>query len=136
MYPPPERGRFQWDLISHLSLNYSSLASIEVLQRVLILYDWSNQEQNTRRINGIKNIEIESVERIRKGAILRGLEINLTVHEDQYRSTSDIHLFGMVLHHFFSMYAAINCFVLTKVNCHPSNKVLKWEPLVGENSPI
>ncbi len=136
MYPPPERGRFQWDLISHLSLNYSSLASLEVLHRVLSLYDWSNDEQNSRRVNGIQNIDIESVERIRKGAILRGLEISLTVHEDRYRSISDIHLFGMVLHHFFSMYAAINCFVLTKVNCHPSNKVLKWEPLVGENSPI
>jgi type VI secretion system protein ImpG len=136
MLEPPERKRFQWDLISHLSLNYSSLTSLDVLKRLLNLYDWTDDEQNRRRIDGLKKINVESVERVRKGALMRGLEIQLTVHEDSFRSTSDIHLFGMVLHHFFSMYASVNCFVKTRMICHPSNKELTWEPLLGENSPI
>ena len=136
MLEPPERARFQWDLISHLSLNYNSLTNKENLQRMLTLYDWTNNEQNRRRIEGIKDIEVKAVDRIKRGALMRGLDIKLTLHEDHYRSKPDIYLFGQILHHFFSMYVAMNCFVQTRVLCHPSNEELTWEPLVGENSPI
>ena len=136
MLPPPERSRFHWELISHLSLNYSSLASLSVLKRLLGLYDWTNHQQNKKRIEGITKIEIKPVERFSKGALMRGLEVNLTLVEDNYRSISDIHLFGNILHNFFSMYSAVNSFVQTRVYCHPSNKELTWEPLPGENSPL
>ncbi len=136
MLEPPEKSRFQWNLISHLSLNYDSIVNKETLQRLLGLYDWSHNEQNKRRIEGIKDIEVKAVDRIRRGALMRGLDIRLTLHEDHYRSIPDIYLFGQVLHHFFSMYAAMNCFIQTRILCHPSNEELVWEPLVGENSPI
>ena len=103
---------------------------------MLTLYDWTNNEQNRRRIEGIKDIEVKAVDRIKRGALMRGLDIKLTLHEDHYRSKPDIYLFGQILHHFFSMYVAMNCFVQTRVLCHPSNEELTWEPLVGENSPI
>lgn len=136
MLEPPESARFQWHLISHLSLNYNSITDLDTLKRLLSLYDWSNSEQNRRRIDGIKNIEIRAVDRIRRGALMRGLDIRLTLHEDHYRSVPDIYLFGQVLHHFFSMYAAMNCFIQTRVLCHPSNQEIVWQPLLGENSPI
>jgi len=136
MLEPPESARFQWNLISHLSLNYNSITDLDTLKRLLSLYDWSNSEQNKRRIEGLKDIEVKAVDRIRRGALMRGLDIRLTMHEDHYRSKSDIYLFGQVLQHFFSMYAAMNCFIQTRVLCHPSNEEIVWEPLVGENSPI
>ena len=133
---PPMRKRFQWELISHLSLNYSSLVSLDVLKRVLRLYDWSGEEQNHRRIDGIRSIECEPIEKIRRGALMRGMEIRLTLHEENYRSLADMRLFGRVLQYFFSMYAAINCFVQIRVLCHPSNQEFVWQPLFGENAPI
>ena len=136
MLEPPRRERFQWDLISHLSLNYNSLADKDTFKCVLKLYDWSQDEQNRRRIDGVKEIKVQSVDRIRRGALMRGLDIWLTIHEDHYRSIADIYLFGQVVHHYFSMYAAMNCFVQTRVVCHPSNEEIVWEPLIGENSPI
>lgn len=136
MLEPPERARFQWELISHLSLNYNSLTNRENLQRLLSLYDWTNNEQNRRRIDGIRDIKVQAVDRIKRGALMRGLDIRLTLHEDHYRSKADIYLFGQILHHFFSMYAAMNCFIQTRVLCHPSNEEMMWEPRVGENSPI
>ena len=136
MLEPPERARFQWDLISHLSLNYSSLANKDTLQRLLRLYDWSQSEQNRRRIDGIKEVEVNAVDRIKRGALMRGLDMKLILHEDHYRSKADICLFGQVLHHFFSMYAAMNCFIQTRILCHPSNEEIVWEPLLGENTPI
>ncbi len=133
---PPERERFQWELISHLSLNYSTFTSLDTLRRVLSLYDWSGDEQNRLRIEGLRDIEVEPVERVRRGALMRGLDIRLTLHEDHYLSRDDIHLFGSVLHHFFSMYAVVNCFVQTRVVCHPSNREFTWEPIQGTNSPL
>ena len=136
MLEPPSRERFQWDLISHMSLNYNSMADKETFKRVLKLYDWTQDEQNRRRIDGVKGISVQPVDRIRRGALMRGMDIKLTIHEDHYRSIADIYLFGQIVHHYFSMYAAMNCFVQTRVVCHPSNEEIVWEPLVGENSPI
>ena len=133
---PPPRQRYQWDLIAHLSLNYSSIARLDMLQRLLRLYDWTDDEQNQRRIDGIRQVEAVPIERVQRGALLRGMEIRLLLHEDHYRSQADIHLFGQVLHHFFSMYAAVNSFVQTRVQCHPTNKVMTWEPLPGVRSRL
>jgi len=133
---PPARQRYQWDLISHLSLNYSSITNLEMLKRLLHLYDWTDDEQNQRRIEGIRHVTVEPVERLQRGALIRGMEIRLVVHEDHYRSQADIHLFGQVLHHFFSMYATVNSFVQTRIQCHPTNKVMSWEPLPGVRSRL
>ncbi len=136
MRHPPSRERFQWDLIAHLSLNYSSITRLDMLQRMLKLYDWTDDEQNQRRIEGIRQVDVVPVERVQRGALLRGMEIRLLLHEDHYRSQADIHLFGQVLHHFFSMYATVNSFVQTRVQCHPTNKVMTWEPLPGARSRL
>ncbi len=133
---PPARQRYQWDLVSHLSLNYSSITRLDMLQQLLRLYDWTEDEQNQRRIDGIRQVEVVPVERLQRGALLRGMEIRLLLHEDHYRSQADIHLFGQMLHHFFSMYASVNSFVQTRIQCHPTNKVMTWEPLPGARSRL
>ncbi len=133
LLPPSRRKDYRLALISHLTTNYSSLTSIDTFRQLLSLYDWSDAPQNQRRIDGIREIEVAPVDRIKRGALLRGLEITLTLHEENYLSEADIHLFGTVLHHFLSMYASVNAFVQTRIVLHPSNRELKWEPLLGEN---
>ncbi len=133
---PPRRRDYRLALVSHLAVNYHSLASVEAFRQLLALYDWTEQGQNQRRIDGIREIAVTPVNRIRKGALLRGLEVTLTLAEDHYLSTADCHLFGTVLHRFLSMYASVNAVVQTRIVLHPSNRELKWEPLPGENFPL
>ena len=132
----PDRKYYKWDLISNLSVNINSLKSVDNIKSLLTLYDWSNDKQNEKRIDGIKNVKIKSKEKISRGALIRGLVINLGVQEDNYRSSSDIWLFGLILHNFFSMYTSINCFVETEIISFPTNKEYKWKPLIGLNTPI
>ncbi len=133
MLAPPRRKDFRLALVSHLAVNFSTLGSAEDFQRLLTLYDWSELPQNQRRIEGIRQVAIKPVDRIKRGALLRGVAVTLTLHQENYLSEADIHLFGTVLHHFMCMHAPINTFVESRINLHPSNRELKWEPLLGEN---
>lgn len=133
--PSGERDR-RWLLIAALAANYDSIASAPALRRVLSLYEWSGNRQNRLRIEGISEVTMKPLDWIRKGAMVRGIDMVITVNEGKYRSLADIHLFGTVLHHFFGSYAQVNTFVRTRIVCHPSNKEFVWEPRQGANSPV
>jgi len=136
MYMPPERPNYRWALISHLSLNYNSLTNLEILQQLLTNYDWTRNNENKKRILGIYEIKAKTINKIYKGALTQGIKLVLKIRETEFNSLADIHLFGLVLHHFFSMYAQINFFIITKIICYPSNKEFVWQPLLGANSPL
>jgi type VI secretion system protein ImpG len=133
-YMPPADVSYQWGLIAHLALNYSSIVEIETLKRILHLYEWTGKSDNQRKIEGIKDIHLELYQEMYRGALMRSMEISLTLHEGNYASISDIALFGQVLHIFFTLYANINTVVRTHVHCHPSGKELSWQPALGETS--
>lgn len=130
---PPERDDYRLSLISHLSLNYSSLTSVDTFKRLLNLYDWTGLDQNKRRIDAITDIQVDTIDRIQKGALLRGIQFTFSMQEENFFSQADIHLFGLVLHHFLGMYASINTFIETKVTCLPSQREFSWQPKFGEN---
>lgn len=122
---------FCWALISHLSLNYSSLASAENLQALLRVYNWTGTESNSNQINSIMGISITPSASIQRGAIIQTAEIKIIINEALFSSLADINLFGLIMHNFFSMYAYLNFFVITKIICDPSGKELTWQPLAG-----
>ena len=134
MLVPPERDAYQWSLISHLAMNYSSLADTDVLRRLLSLYEWTQDESNKRRIKGLEVESCKPVEMVRRGALMRGTEFKLLMNDASYGSTADCYLFGIVLHRFFSSYASINSFTRTRVHTHPSNLEYLWLPMFGETS--
>ncbi len=131
MRRPPDRDRYRWDLVAHLGFNVGSLSRPGALRRLLALYDWSGDEQNRRRLEALQEVELGPRERVRRGALSRGLEFRLTVQERHFRDRADLHLFGDVLHRFLAMHAAINCFVETRLVCQPGQETLSWEPLPG-----
>jgi type VI secretion system protein ImpG len=133
-YMPPNDIDYQWGLVAHLALNYSSIVEIDTLKRILYLYEWTGRKDNQRKIEGIKDVNLEFYQEMRRGALMRGMEIRLTLHEGNYASISDIALFGRVLHIFFTLYANINTVVRTCLHCHPSGKELTWQPTLGEIS--
>lgn len=136
VYTFPRQNDYRWMLISHLSLNYSSLTDLKTLQQLLSNYDWSRRPENQKRISGIYDIDVATVDKIHKGALMQGIKFTLKIHENNFTSLADVYLFGLVLHHFFSMYASINFFVITRIICDPSNKEFVWQSLHGVNYPV
>ncbi len=133
-YMPPEDIDYQWGVVAHLALNYSSIAELKTLKRILSLYEWTGRKDNLRKIDGIQDVKLDLYQEMYRGALMRGMQITLTLHEGNYASISDIALFGGILHTFFTMYANINTVVRTRVHCHPSGKELSWQPAPGETS--
>jgi type VI secretion system protein ImpG len=133
-YMPPQDADYQWGVVAHLALNYSSIGDINTLKRVLSLYEWTGSKENLRKIDGIKDIKLSFYQEMYRGALMRGMEIRLTLHEGNYASIADVALFGRILHSFFTLYANINTVVRTSVHCHPSGKELSWQPALGETS--
>jgi len=133
---PPKRRNYQWTLLSHLSLSLSSLSNREDLLQILSTYDWTDDSISQQRIEAIQDIQIKTIDKIVKGAMLRGVELRLTINDEAFRNTAEVYLFGTVLHQFFNMYAAINCFVQTHIHCYPSNQEFSWQAKLGQNPLI
>ncbi len=133
---PPKRRDYLWQLLSHLSLNYRSIGQASSLRELLHLLQWTDKQEQQKRIDAIREVEVKTIDKIERGALLRGMQIILTLHEEGFRSPADIYLLGCVLHEFFTQYASINFFVETRIHCHPSKRVLLWKPQPGKKMPI
>ena len=136
MLLPPDREAFQWALISHMAMNYASLSDTDTFRRLLSLYEWSAETPNQRRIAGLEIISCKPTELIKRGALMRGMELVIRMDDNSFGSTADSYLFGTVLHKFFSSYANVNSFISTRIQTHPSNEEFVWQPTFGDASPI
>ncbi|RWX51571.1 Type VI secretion system protein, partial [Candidatus Electrothrix marina] len=76
-------------------------------------------EANEKRINGIESYEVQSVNRLVRGVMMRGQRLNLSIRADHFAGIGDFYLFGLVLDEFFSEYAGMNSF--TQLNTTNSN---------------
>ncbi len=134
--PLHEHPEFLWQLLSHLSFNRMSIASLEALRGVLGLYEWTGSEANKKRLAGIRNVEWNSREAFQRGAVLRGSEVILEVEEGHFENEGDLCLFGLVLSEFFCLYATINSFVDVTIVLMPSGKRYEWRSRKGQLPPI
>lgn len=124
-YPPTE-DRFYWRVLSHLAPNYLSLMNAEVLRGTLALYDWTDNELNRRRLEGIVDVSHRMIKRIEKGMLQRGIEIEVTINSHQFTGEGDVMLFGELLHQFFALYADVNLFTQLVIIVLPIGKKIVW----------
>lgn len=124
-YPPTE-DRFHWRVLSHLAPNYLSLMNAEVLRGTLALYDWTDNELNRRRLEGIVDVSHRMIKRIEKGLLQRGVEIEVTLNSYQFTGEGDVMLFGELLHQFFALYADVNLFTQLTLIILPTGKKVTW----------
>ena len=124
-YPPTE-DRFHWRVLSHLAPNYLSLINAEVLRGTLALYDWTENELNRRRLEGIVDVSHRMIKRIEKGMLQRGIEIEVTINSFQFTGEGDVMLFGELLHQFFALYADVNLFTQLVINLLPVGNKIVW----------
>lgn len=135
-FRPPGTKNYQWQLLSHLAMNYLPITNAEAFKGLLELYDWSGSEANQRRLRGIRNVQVEPLEKVVRGSLFRGIEIVLEVSQTDFADDGDIALFGLVLHHFFELYITINSFCQLTILALPAGKKFTWEAIPGKNLPL
>lgn len=128
---PPDDEDLLWIFQAHLAATQTSLASKEVLQKFLSLYNWSGQEGRARRIEAIDEVTSEPMETIYKGSVIRGVRFIVNIVEQAFKDVGDLHLFGMILSRFLSQYVPINSFCELRFVLKPSGKSLVWNQIEG-----
>ena len=132
----PDRKSFYWELLSHLSFNFMSVATREALVGILSLYDWTGTDANRRRLSGIRSVDWEPKEIMVRGSILRGVEVQLEIQQGYFADEGDLCLFGDVASTFFSLYATMNSFVHVKLEVTPSGRTYQWRPDQGRQPVV
>ncbi|TWT41801.1 hypothetical protein RAS1_29240 [Phycisphaerae bacterium RAS1] len=137
--PPLGKG-LHWRLISHLSLNYLSLRSVEALRGILELYNYQAvydrqaARENILRLEGLVAMESKPVERLIRGSPIRGLNIHLDMAEGNFAGEGDMYVFATVLNEFFALYASINAFTELNVRGTKFGEVYKWPLRIGQQT--
>jgi type VI secretion system protein ImpG len=140
IYPVLGEG-LQWQLISNMSLSYSTLTNPDMLRKVIAAYDFKALTDRTaeRRLNlkleGIKEIKVESGDRLIKGHPIRGRSITMLLKESNFTSDGDMYLFASVINEFFSLYASINSYHQLTVIGEERGEHYQW-PLKMSLQPI
>jgi len=143
--PSLAEGRYAWRLISHLSLNYTSLVNPDgnktqnstALRDILKLYVEDGNRDLSRQIEGLVNVTARPV--IRRsptpGPITfgRGLEVTLTFDEPAFEGTG-VFLLASALEQFLTKYASINAFTETVIRTEQRGEIARWKPTAGKRA--
>ena len=135
---------FAWRVISHMSLNYLSLADTEngtaaaALQSLLRLYADATDPGTRKQVEGVKAVHSSPVFRriTTAGGITfaRGLEVAVTLDPAAFEGTG-VFLLGAVLERFFARYVSINSFTETVIQVLEKGKVvevMRWPARTGQ----
>lgn len=133
---PPTGDRFQWRVLSHLAPNYLSLLDAEILRGSLALYDWTDGELNKRRIEAITEVKHRPLQKLVKGGLERGVEIEVTLDANQFAGDGDLELFGGMLNRFLGLYATLNLYTRLVIVVQPTGKRITWPDTKGEGAPF
>ncbi len=113
---PPLGKALHWRLISHMSLNYVSLTSVEHFREILRVYDFQAEHDaqraaaHTRLLDGIVHVSARYHERMVRGAPLRGCQVELELNEEHFAGEGDAYVFACVVDRFLAQYVTLNSY--------------------------
>ncbi|MCA0872575.1 type VI secretion system baseplate subunit TssF [Seohaeicola saemankumensis] len=138
--PTLAQGDTAWRLISHLSLNYVSIAdsgkggTAEALRELIGIYAPLGDRVTEKQLEGIVSVDTRPIVRRISDEVLstavRGLEIKLGFDESFFEGTS-VYALGAVLEHFLRRYASINTFTETVLTTQKRGEIARWRPGAG-----
>lgn len=137
---PDLRNLARWRLISHLNLNYLTLArentNCENVKELLRLYNFKGSSATKGIIESISSISTHSISAPLtidgKPIVCRGTEIEIEL-DDQLLTGSSRFLFASILENFFALYCSINSFTRLLVKIKGKEGYLKKCPIrIGE----
>jgi type VI secretion system protein ImpG len=134
------QGNTAWRLISHLSLNYLSIADtdqgggIEALRELVGIYAPAGDRTIAKQIEGLTSVSSRPVvRRISDGVLstaVRGLQIRIGVDESFFEGTSP-YVLGSVLERFFRRHVTVNSFTETLLESQQRGEIARWKPDQG-----
>lgn len=141
--PTLAQGDTAWRLISHLSLNYLSIADpepgggsggAEALREMIGIYAPGGDRVVAKQLEGIRRVTSRRIVRRMADEVLstavRGLEIRLELDESFFEGTG-VHVLGSVLERFFRKYVTINSFTETVLVTQQRGEIARWRPEPG-----
>jgi type VI secretion system protein ImpG len=142
--PTLAQGDRAWRLISHLSLNYLSIAetgeragdgrAAEALRELVGLYAPLGNRVMEKQLEGIVSVDSRPIVRRMTDEVLstavRGIEIRLGLDESCFEGTS-VYVLGAVLERFFRKYVSINSFTETVLTTDRRGEIARWRPATG-----
>lgn len=139
--PSHVRGDTAWRIISHLTLNYLSLADSDAsqgavaLRELLALYGDLGEAAIRKQIDGVRSIQTAPITRraLIPGpiAFARGLEVTAMLDEAAFEGAG-VFLLGAVLERFFAKYVSLNSFTETVVQSSERGEVMRWPARIGQ----
>lgn len=135
---PPVGKALHWRLISHMSLNYVSLMSLDHFRELLRVYDFQSEHDaqhaiaHQRMLDGILSIETSFGDRMVRGSVVRGVQVRLELDEDHFAGEGDAYVFSTIVDRFLGLYATINAFSQLTVRFSRSGHVFEFPPRWGE----
>lgn len=136
-HPPLDRNLL-WNMLSHMSINLLSITDAGNLQTLLRLYvfaamqDQGVVQANLKRIGAIVSVSCKPGERVIRGGVIRGFEIELKMNSGNFASHGDFFLFSAVLDRFFAEYASINNYTRLTVIDDLSGEKNQWPIKIGK----
>ena len=153
--PTPPRpsfveGEILWRLISHLSLNYLSLADADLslgsdhsdpnqsgaaaMRDLLKIYGHLAEAPTRKQIEGLRSIRSRPITRRvpRDGPIsfARGLAVDIHF-EEGYFEGAGCFVLGAVLERFLAKYVSMNSFTETSVHTRERGEIMRWPTRIG-----
>lgn len=138
--PSMAQGDTAWRLISHLSLNYLSIAdgagddSAAALRELIGIYAPEGNRVLEKQLEGLTGVSTRPIVRRMADEVLstavRGLEITLHFDESFFEGTNT-YLLGAVLERFFRKYVSINSFTETVLVTQQRGEITRWRPETG-----
>jgi len=143
--PSVAQGDTAWRLISHLSLNYLSIAehgendSAAALRELIGIYAPEGNRVLEKQLEGLIGVATRPIVRRMADEVLstavRGLEITLSFDESFFEGTN-AYLLGAVLERFFRKYVSINSFTETVLVTQQRGEITRWRPETGKGRII
>ncbi len=137
---PQVNGELQWQLIANMSLNYLSLANIDVLKVLLSTYDFHSRidrqahRASLHRLDGIISSEIKPINRVFRGVSVRGNQFKLVTNSKFFVNEGDMFLMANVLNEFICLYSSVNSFTELEVLDEATGENYSWPSLQGKQT--
>ncbi len=135
---PPMGNELHWRLISHLSMNYGTLAKLETLTAICHVYNFQGSQDssvgyaNRRRGDGIRAVVTTPARRVLNRVPARGVATHLELDVANYASLGEAELFAAILNEIFAARVGINSFHELSITVQPSSIDYKWIPRNGQ----
>ncbi|MCL5777302.1 type VI secretion system baseplate subunit TssF [Limibaculum sp. FT325] len=143
--PSLGQGDSAWRLVSHLSLNYLSIADAdrgtgaEALRELLGLYAPLGDRSIEKQLEGVVSVASRPIVRRLSDEVLstavRGLEVRVGFDESFFEGTG-VYLMGAVLQRFFAKYVTLNSFTETVIESQQRGEIARWPAMSGQRRLI